>query len=51
MKLEFQLTPVLMKARGTLDGARLIFEERSFDEYVKTTWGLQQKIYRLLNDL
>jgi len=51
MKLEFQLTPVLMKAHDTLDGARLIFEERDFDEYAKTTWGLQQKIYRLLNDL
>ena len=40
-----------MKAHDTLDGARLIFEERGFDEYAKTTWDLQQKIYRLLNDL
>ena len=51
MRLEFQLTPVLMKAHDTLDGARLLFEERGFDDYAAQTWNLQQKIYRLLNDL
>ena len=51
MRLEFQLTPVLMKAHDVLDGARLLFEESGFDEYAATTWDLQQKIYRLLNDL
>ena len=51
MRLEFQLTPVLMKAHDTLDTARLLFDEQGFDAYEKTTWELQQKIYRLLNDL
>ncbi len=51
MRLEFQLTPVLMKAHDTLDRARLLFEEEDFDSYADATWELQQKIYRLLNDL
>ena len=51
MRLESQLTPVLMKAHETLDKARLLFEEQDFDDYAATTWQLQQKIYRLLNDL
>ena len=51
MRLEFELTPVLMKAHDTLDRARLLFEEEGFDEQAKTAWALQQKIYRLLNDL
>jgi hypothetical protein len=51
MRLEFQLTPVLMKAHDTLDKARLLFEEQGFDDYAKTSWDLQQNIYRLLNDL
>lgn len=51
MRLEFELTPVLMKAHDTLDRARLIFEEADLDDQATATWDLQQKIYRLLNDL
>ena len=51
MRLESQLTPVLMKAHDTLDGARLVFEEAGLTEQADGTWELQQKIYRLLNDL
>ena len=51
MRLEFQLTPVLMKAHDLLDKARLIFEEQDLDVESDETWDLQQKIYRLLNDL
>ena len=51
MRLEFQLTPVLMKAHDILDKARMLFEEEGFDEYETATWELQQKIYRLLNDI
>jgi len=51
MRLEAELTPVLMKAHDTLDRARLIFEEAELEELAGTTWDLQQKIYRLLNDL
>ena len=50
-RLEFQLTPVLMKAHDCLDRARLSFEEADLDTQSDATWELQQKIYRLLNDL
>ncbi|MGK2945639.1 MAG: hypothetical protein ACSLFC_12965 [Desulfuromonadales bacterium] len=52
MRLESQLTPILLKAHDTLDKARLIFEEvEGLDAQADATWELQQKIYRLLNDL
>lgn len=51
MSLEFKLTPVLLKAHNYLDRARLAFEEEGFDEQASMTWDLQQKIYRLLNDI
>jgi uncharacterized protein (UPF0332 family) len=51
MSLEYKLTPVLLKAHNSLDRARLTFEEEDLDESVATAWELQQKIYRLLNDL
>jgi hypothetical protein len=51
MNLELKLTPILLKAHNHLDRARLIFEEEGLDEQAAATWELQQKIYRLLNDL
>jgi hypothetical protein len=51
MKLEFKLTPILLKAHNHLDRARLLFEEKGFEEQANLAWDLQQKIYRLLNDL
>jgi len=52
MRLEFELTPILLKAHDTLDKARLIFEDiEGLDVQADTTWELQQTIYRLLNDL
>jgi hypothetical protein len=51
MRLEFQLTPILLKAHDSLDKARLIFEEANLDTQADASWELQQKIYRLLNDL
>ena len=51
MSLEYKLTPVLLKAHNNLDRARLTFAEEDLDEYVTKAWELQQKIYRLLNDL
>ena len=51
MSLEFKLTPVLLKAHNNLDRARLLFEESGLEEQASATWDLQQKIYRLLNDL
>lgn len=51
MSLEYKLTPILLKAHNDLDRARLSFEEEDLDESVAKAWELQQKIYRLLNDL
>ena len=51
MRLEAELTPVLLKVHDTLDRARLVFEEAECDAQASATWDLQQKIYRLLNDL
>ena len=51
MSLEYKLTPVLLKAHNYLDRARLNFAEEELDEYAAQAWELQQKIYRLLNDL
>ncbi len=49
--LEFKLTPVLLKAHNFLDRARLSFEEDHCEALASSTWELQQKIYRLLNDI
>jgi hypothetical protein len=51
MRLESQLTPILLKAHDSLDKARLVFEEADLDTQADAAWELQQKIYRLLNDL
>jgi SPX domain protein involved in polyphosphate accumulation len=51
MSLEFKLTPILLKVYNHLDQARLAFEEDDLDDLSDTAWELQQKIYRLLNDL
>jgi hypothetical protein len=51
MNLEFKLTPILLKAHNHLDRARLIFEEDGLGEQATLAWDLQQRIYRLLNDL
>ena len=51
MSLEYKLTPILLKAHNNLDRARLNFAEENLDAYAAKAWELQQKIYRLLNDL
>ena len=51
IKLEFKLTPVLLKAHQKLDQARLLFEEAGEEDRAAKSWELEQKIYRLLNDL
>jgi hypothetical protein len=50
-KLERELTPVLLKAHGYLDRARLLFEEGESGDGATQVWELEQRIYRLLNDL
>lgn len=51
IKLESKLTPVLLKAHQKLDQARLLFEEAGEEDRAARFWELEQKIYRLLNDL
>lgn len=51
IKLESKLTPVLLKAHQKLDQARLLFEEAGEEDRAARAWELEQKIYRLLNDL
>jgi hypothetical protein len=51
IKLESKLTPVLLKAHQKLDQARLLFEEAGEEDRAARSWDLEQKIYRLLNDL
>lgn len=51
IRLEADLTPVLLKAHNQLDRARLLFEEQGKEDLAGALWELEQKIYRLLNDL
>lgn len=51
IRLEAELTPVLLRAHNQLDRARLLFEEQGSEAFAAGAWALQQKIYRLLNDL
>jgi len=51
IKLEAKLTPVLLKAHQKLDQARLLFEEAGEADRAARVWELEQKLYRLLNDL
>lgn len=51
IKLESKLTPVLLKAHQKLDQARLLFEEAGEEDRAARSWELEQRIYRLLNDL
>lgn len=51
MRLEAELTPVLINAHKQLDWARLLFEEADEKARAVAAWELEQKVYRLLNDL
>ncbi len=51
IRLEGELTPVLLKAHSQLDRARLLLAEDGAEDLAAAVWELEQKIYRLLNDL
>jgi len=51
IRLEDELTPVLMKAHNHLDRSRLDYLEAEDEKTAAEVWALQQTIYRLLNDL
>ncbi|MBE0501045.1 MAG: hypothetical protein IBX47_06335 [Desulfuromonadales bacterium] len=51
IRLEEELTPVLMKAHNALDQGRLEYIDTEEDDLADSVWELQQTIYRLLNAL
>ena len=51
IRLEHDLTPVLMNAHSNLDRSRLDYLEAGDEKMAAEVWDLQQVVYRLLNDL
>lgn len=51
LQLEFKLSPVLLKAHGQLDRARVLLEAGNHQSASELIWELEQSIYRLLNKL
>jgi hypothetical protein len=51
LRLENELTPVLLKAHNLLDRARMLFNECGEEDRAASLWEAEQKIYRLLNAL
>ncbi|MDX2479690.1 MAG: hypothetical protein QNK24_05080 [Desulfuromusa sp.] len=51
LQLEAKLSPVLLKAHGDLDRARVLLENDEHQDAGGMIWELEQELYRLLNDL
>ena len=51
LQLENKLSPVLLKAHGDLDRARVMLVNNGHQQASEIVWGLEQGLYRLLNDL
>lgn len=51
IRLEAELTPVLLKAHNHIDRGRLDFLDAGLEKPAAAAWEMQQAIYRLLNDL
>lgn len=50
-QLDAKLSPVLLKAHGDLDRARVQLEQAGYEAVAGMIWESEQLIYRLLNDL
>ncbi|MBD1399503.1 hypothetical protein [Pelovirga terrestris] len=50
-QLEIKLSPVLLKAHGDLDRARVQLEQAEHHAVAALIWEMEQLLYRLLNDL
>jgi uncharacterized membrane protein YfbV (UPF0208 family) len=50
-QLEAKLSPVLLRAHGQLDRARVQLTNDEHEKAAELIWELEQLIYRLLNDL
>lgn len=51
MQLDAKLSPVLLKAHGHLDRARVMLDDAGHQKEAAILWELEQLVYRLLNDL
>jgi len=51
MRIDRDLSPVLLDAHNMFDRARLLLEEDECEKEAAKMWEVQQKLYRLLNDL
>lgn len=51
IKLEQKLSPVLLTVHSCLDRARVLLEASGMEPEAVSLWELEQKVYRLLNDL
>ncbi|OQY18905.1 MAG: hypothetical protein B6I36_05770 [Desulfobacteraceae bacterium 4572_35.1] len=51
MRIERDLSPVLLSAYNLFDRARLLLDEDGCEQEAAKLWEVQQKLYRLLNDL
>ena len=51
LQLDNKLSPVLLKAHGQLDRARVLLETADHQKEAGIIWELEQLVYRLLNDL
>ncbi|MDY0189544.1 MAG: hypothetical protein RBR22_02315 [Desulfuromonas sp.] len=51
MRIDRDLSPVLLDAHNLFDRARLLLEDDDCEQEAAKMWDVQQKLYRLLNDL
>ena len=51
MRLENKLSPVLLNVHGTLDRARVLYEDADKENEGALIWDVEQQVYRLLNEL
>ncbi len=51
MKIDKELSPILLEAHNMFDRARLLLEEDDCEKEADKLWEVQTKLYRLLNDL
>lgn len=51
MRIDTELSPVLLSAHNLFDRARLMLEDLECDSEAEKIWDVQKQLYRLLNDL
>lgn len=51
LQLESRLAPIIIRAHGKLDRARVALDDEGHAQVAGQIWELEQLLYRLLNDL